>query len=204
MKFELAPLPYAYDALAPVIDEETMHLHHDKHHQAYVNNLNKAIEGVDLDFKCPICVLRQLDKLPADRQAAARNNAGGHANHTFFWKLMTPGGAKEPVGQLKAAIEKRFGSVEAMKEQFEAAGAARFGSGWVWLVVDAQGDLQIVSTPNQDHPCLQDQEPVLGNDVWEHAYYLTYQNRRPDYLENWWNVVNWDEAEKNYLAAIED
>ena len=200
MAFTVPPLPYANDALEPTIDAQTMEIHHDRHHQAYVTNLNAAVEGTefaDMDIKD---LLRNLDSVPEDKRTAVRNNGGGHANHSFFWVLMTPGGSSEPTGELAQAINDTFGSVDAMKEQLQAKAAGQFGSGWGWLVVD-NGKLAITSTPNQDSPLMNGQVPVIGVDVWEHAYYLKYQNKRPDYLKAFWNVVNWDEAEKNYQNA---
>ena len=200
MAFEVPPLPYAYDALEPHIDELTMRTHHDKHHQAYVDKANAALEGTDLADASVEDVVKGLGSLPADKQGPVRNNAGGHLNHTLFWESMGPDAGGAPGGALGAAIDGAFGSVDAFKEQFEAAGVARFGSGWAWLVLDA-GALKIVSTPNQDSPLESGQAPLLGNDVWEHAYYLNYQNRRPDYLKAWWNVVAWPVVEARYAAA---
>jgi Fe-Mn family superoxide dismutase len=200
MSYEVPPLPYAYDALAPTIDEATMKLHHDKHHQAYVDKANAALEGTELAGKPVEEVLANLSSLPADQQGPFRNNGGGHANHTLFWESMSPDGGGEPTGELGEAIASTFGSFEAFKEQFEANGVAQFGSGWTWLVLDG-GALKLVKTPNQDSPILEGQTPLLGNDVWEHAYYLTYQNRRPEYLKTWWNVVNWDKVAERYAAA---
>lgn len=201
MPFELPPLPYAFDALEPHIDAKTMEIHHDKHHKAYVDNANKALEGTDWADKPVEDVLRNLDKLPADKQGPVRNNAGGHANHTLFWEIMGPGGGGEPSGDLKAAIDSTFGSLDALKEKMNANGAGRFGSGWSWLVVDSSGNLEALSTPNQDSPVSDGKTPILGVDVWEHAYYLNYQNRRPDYLKAWWNTVNWDAVAEKYAAA---
>ncbi|HWV23329.1 MAG TPA: superoxide dismutase [Thermomicrobiales bacterium] len=200
MAFTVPPLPYAYDALEPTIDEETMHLHHDKHHQAYVDKLNAAVEGTEYADMDVNELMKNLNSLPDDKRTAVRNNGGGHANHSFFWVLMTPGGASEPTGDLAKAIDETFGSFDKMKEELEAKSAGQFGSGWGWLVVD-NGQLKIVSTPNQDSPLTDGQVPVVGVDVWEHAYYLTYKNARPAYLKAFWNVVNWDEAEKNYQSA---
>ncbi|MGB3305295.1 MAG: superoxide dismutase [Thermomicrobiales bacterium] len=200
MARELPPLPYAYDALEPTIDAETMRIHHDLHHGAYVTNLNKAVAGTDLENVSSEDLVKDLSQVPEDKRTAVRNNAGGDVNHTFFWKLLTPGGSSAPTGNLAAAIEKTFGGVDKLKEQVNAAGAARFGSGWAWLVVD-NGELKVVSTPNQDSPLSDGQTPVIGVDVWEHAYYLKYQNKRPAYLEAFWNVVNWDEAGKNFDNA---
>jgi Fe-Mn family superoxide dismutase len=191
MAFEVPPLPYAYDALEPHVDEQTMHLHHDKHHQAYVDKLNAAVEGTEWAEKTIEEIVANLGALPADIQGPVRNNGGGHLNHTLFWEAMGPGKGGEPTGDLATAIDAAFGSFDAFKEQFEAAGVARFGSGWAWLVKDGDA-LKIVSTANQDSPLTDGQTPLLGNDVWEHAYYLKYQNRRPEYLKAWWNVVDWD------------
>jgi len=200
MPFELPPLPYSFDALEPHIDARTMEIHHGKHHQAYVTNANAALEGTPLADAPVEEVLRKLDTLPADKQAPVRNNAGGHYNHTLFWEIMGPNGGGDPTGELLRAIERDFGSVDELRTQMNAAGVGRFGSGWSWLVVD--GDkLAVISTPNQDSPISAGKPPILGIDVWEHAYYLNYQNRRPDYLAAWWNVVNWDAVAANYAAA---
>jgi Fe-Mn family superoxide dismutase len=192
MAHELPPLPYDYDALEPHIDARTMEIHHTKHHQAYVTNLNAALEGTDWADKSIEEVLSNLDALPEDKRTAVRNNGGGHWNHTFFWQIMKPGGGGEPTGALAEAIDSTFGGVGALKEQVNDAGVKRFGSGWTWLVRGAGQSLTVVSTPNQDSPVMEGQTPILGIDVWEHAYYLKYQNRRPDYLEAWWNVVDWE------------
>lgn len=200
MAHELPPLPYAPDALEPTIDAQTMSIHHDKHHAAYVNNLNAALEKhPDLQSKSAEELIKDLGSLPADIQAAVRNNGGGHVNHSMFWPLMTPGGSKSPSGALASAIDEAFGSFDDFKKQFQEAGAKRFGSGWVWLVKDG-GKLQIVSTPNQDNPISDGLTPILGNDVWEHAYYLKHQNKRPDYLSGWWEVVNWDKVAEHFGA----
>ena len=199
MPFQLSPLPYAYDALEPHIDEQTMRVHHDKHHQAYVDNANKALEGTEWAERPVEDVLRNLDAVPEDRRAAVRNNAGGHANHELFWAIMSPGGGGEPTGELASAID-AFGGLDALKEQVNDAGMKRFGSGWTWLVRDGSG-LAVVSTPNQDSPLSEGRTPILGIDVWEHAYYLKYQNRRADYLAAWWNVVNWEEVARRYEQA---
>jgi superoxide dismutase, Fe-Mn family len=199
MPFELPPLPYDYDALAPTIDEQTMRIHHDKHHQAYVDNLNKALEGTEWADRPLEQVLALLDELPEDRRAAVRNNGGGHANHSLFWTIMKPGGGGAPSGELAAAIRDTFGDADQLKTQLNDAGVKRFGSGWTWLVWDGTG-LAVVSTPNQDTPLMTSDVPLLGIDVWEHAYYLNYQNRRPDYLSAWWDVVNWDEVARRYEA----
>lgn len=201
MAYELPELPYAYDALAPSIDEETMHLHHDKHHNTYVTNLNKAIEKhPELGEKSIEELIADLSAVPEEIRTAVRNNGGGHANHSFFWKILSPTGGGEPTGELKEAIESTFGSLDKFKEEFAAAATSRFGSGWAWLVVDG-GKLAITSTPNQDSPLSEGKTPVVGLDVWEHAYYLNYKNVRPDYIKAFWNVVNWEEAAKNYAAA---
>jgi Fe-Mn family superoxide dismutase len=202
MAHELPPLPYAYDALEPHIDQQTMTLHHDKHHQAYVNNLNAALEKYpDLQNKSPEELIRDLNSVPDDIRAAVRNNGGGHVNHTMFWQIMGPNGGGEPTGALADAITQAFGSFEDFKKQFNDAGVKRFGSGWAWLVRNSSGQLQIVSTANQDNPLSEGHFPILGNDVWEHAYYLKYQNRRPDYLAAWWNVVNWEEVSRRFEQA---
>jgi len=200
MAYEVPPLPYDYDALEPTIDEQTMHLHHDKHHQAYVDKANGALEGTEWDGKPIEEVLKNLDALPDDKRGAVRNNGGGHYNHSLFWEAMGPGKGGAPSGDLASAIDEAFGSFDAFKEKFEAAGAGQFGSGWAWLVLDG-GKLAVTSTPNQDNPVSQGQIPLLGNDVWEHAYYLTYQNRRPDYLKAWWDVVDWDKVAERHSAA---
>lgn len=197
MAHELPPLPYPKDALEPYIDAKTMEIHHDKHHQAYITNLNNALKGhPELESKTAEELLKNLSAVPEAIRAAVRNNAGGHVNHTMFWTIMTPGGSKTPTGPLADEITSTFGSFEDFKTKVDEAGVKRFGSGWTWLVRDGGGKLQIVSTPNQDSPLLEGHFPILGNDVWEHAYYLHYQNRRPDYLKAWWNVVNWDEVAK--------
>jgi Fe-Mn family superoxide dismutase len=201
MPYELPPLPYAYDALEPTIDEQTMRIHHDKHHQAYVDNLNKAVEGTDVDGSPIEELIQSLTRVPEDRRTAARNNGGGHANHSLFWEIMKPGGGGEPAGALADAISQAFGDPDALKAQVNDAGVKRFGSGWTWLVVK-DGNLAVVSTPNQDNPLMDGGgTPILGIDVWEHAYYLKYQNRRPDYLAAWWDVVNWDEVGRRFDAA---
>ena len=198
MAYTLPPLPYDCNALEPSIDEQTMRLHHDKHHQAYVNNLNAAIEGQSVGDQPIEQLIANLDALPEAIRTAVRNNGGGHANHTFFWEIMRPGGAREPQGALAQAIDRTFGGLAQFKEQFAKACAGRFGSGWGWLTLDRAGTLAIESTPNQDSPLMAGKTPVLGCDVWEHAYYLKYQNRRPDYVSAWWNVVNWTEVGKRY------
>jgi Fe-Mn family superoxide dismutase len=200
MAFEVPPLPYGYDALEPHIDEQTMRVHHDKHHQAYVDNANAALEGTEWADRPAEAILGNLELMPADKAAAIRNNAGGHVNHTMFWEIMAPDGGGEPSGSLAAAIQSTFGSLDELKRQVNDAGVKRFGSGWTWLVHDGTG-LAVVSTPNQDSPISDDRTPLLGIDVWEHAYYLKYQNRRPDYLQAWWNVVNWDAVQQRYDAV---
>ena len=203
MAYELPPLPYPKDALEPNIDAQTMEIHHGKHHNAYVTNVNKAIAGKpELEKKSVEDLISSLNAVPEDIRTAVRNNGGGHANHSMFWKLMSPKGGGAPSGRLADDIKASFGSLDAFKEKFEAAGVGRFGSGWAWLIVNKSGKLEIVSTANQDNPLMDGNRPVLGCDVWEHAYYLKYQNRRPDYLKAWWNVVNWAEADKNYAAAL--
>ena len=201
MAHELPPLPYPKDALEPHIDAQTMEIHHGKHHNAYVTNLNKALAGKgDLEKKPIEQLIGNMNAVPEDIRAAVRNNGGGHANHSMFWKIMGPGAGGKPSGKLAEDINAAFGSFDAFKEKFEAGGAGRFGSGWVWLVVK-NGKLEIMSTANQDNPLMEGIKPVMGCDVWEHAYYLKYQNRRPDYLKAWWSVVNWNEVNKNYEAA---
>lgn len=199
MAFELPKLPYAYDALEPHIDKETMEIHHSKHHNTYVTKLNDAVKGTDLESKSIEEIVKNLDAVPENIKTAVRNNGGGHLNHTFFWELLSPE-KKELSGELKEAIESTFGSVDKFKEEFEAAGAGRFGSGWAWLVVN-NGALEITSTPNQDNPVSEGKTPVFGVDVWEHAYYLKYQNKRPEYLGAIWNVVDWDKVSELYQAA---
>src|SRR3954452_24614683 len=200
MAYEVPALPYPYDALEPHIDEQTMTIHHDKHHQAYVDKVNAALEGTEFADKPIEEVIANLDAVPEDKRGPVRNNGGGHLNHTMFWETMNPDGGGEPEGDLAAAIDEAFGSFDEFKEKFEAAGVGQFGSGWAWLVVDG-GKLAITSTPNQDNPITNGQTPLLGNDVWEHAYYLKYQNRRPAYLEAWWDVVNWDKVAERFAAA---
>ena len=199
MPFTLPDLPYDHAALEPTIDARTMEIHHGKHHQAYVDNANKALEGTDLADKPVEEVLANLDSLPEDKRAPVRNNAGGHANHSLFWEIMSPNGGGEPAGALADAIE-AFGGLDALKEQVNDAGVKRFGSGWTWVVADG-GALAVMSTPNQDSPLSEGKTPILGIDVWEHAYYLNYQNRRPDYLAAWWKVVNWGEVAKRFEQA---
>jgi superoxide dismutase, Fe-Mn family len=199
---ELPPLPYDYAALAPTIDAETMQLHHDKHHAAYISKMNEVLQKYpELQNQTVDTLIRDLSKVPEDVRKTVQNNGGGHLNHTMFWQIMKPQGGGTPTGTLAAAIDKKFGSFDQFKEQFNQAGLNQFGSGWVWLVLDAQGQLQIISTANQDSPLMQGLYPVMGNDVWEHAYYLSYRNRRADYLTSWWNVVNWPEIEKRYVQA---
>lgn len=202
MTHQLPALPYAYNALEPHIDARTMEIHHGKHHQAYVNNLNAALEKYsNLQAKSIEDLLRGIESVPEDIRMAVRNNGGGHANHTLFWSSMSGSGGGEPTGELAEAIKSAFGSFASFKEKFSNAAKTRFGSGWAWLVVKSNGSLDVYSTPNQDSPYMNGDTPVLGLDVWEHAYYLNYQNRRPDYVEAWWNVVNWAEVAKNYKAA---
>jgi len=200
MAYEVPPLPYDYNALEPTIDEQTMQLHHDKHHQAYVDKANGALEGTDLDGKPIEEILKDLSAVPEDKRGVVRNNGGGHYNHSLFWESMGPGKGGAPSGDLGAAIDEAFGSFDAFKEQFEAAGVGQFGSGWAWLVLDG-GSLKVRSSANQDNPVSDGQVPLLGNDVWEHAYYLKYQNKRPDYLKAWWDVVDWDKVGERYAAA---
>jgi len=201
MPFELPDLPYAYDALEPHIDAETMRIHHDAHHKAYVDNANAALAGTEWADRPVEAVLTVgIDVLPEDKQAVVRNNAGGHANHSLFWQIMSPDGGGAPSGELASAIDDVFGSLDELKKALNDGGVKRFGSGWTWLVWDGTG-LSVYSTPNQDSPLLKSDVPLLGIDVWEHAYYLKYQNKRPAYLEAWWNVVNWDEVAKRYAEA---
>ncbi len=199
MPFQLPDLPYAFDALEPHIDARTMEIHHGKHHQAYVDNANKALDGTEWADRSVEDVLASLDIIPEDIRAAVRNNAGGHANHSLFWEIMSPDGGGEPEGDLAAAIDDVFGGVQQLKDAINDGGVKRFGSGWSWLVWDGTG-LAVYSTANQDSPILQSDVPLLGIDVWEHAYYLNYQNRRPDYLTAWWNVVNWPEVARRFDA----
>jgi superoxide dismutase, Fe-Mn family len=201
MPYELPPLPYAFDALEPTIDAKTMEIHHDKHHGAYVTNLNAALEGTQWADQPLENVIENLEALPEDKRAAVRNNGGGHWNHSFFWQIMKPGGGGDPSGPLADAINDTFGDPDQLKAQVNDAGVKRFGSGWTWFVWDGTG-LAVRSTPNQDNPLMDsDDVPLLGIDVWEHAYYLKYQNRRPDYLAAWWDVVNWDEVARRFDAA---
>jgi Fe-Mn family superoxide dismutase len=200
MPFELPPLPYAFNALEPHIDAKTMEIHHDKHHQAYVDNANKALDGTEWADRPVEAVIANLEIIPEDIRAAVRNNAGGHANHSLFWTIMGPDGGGAPEGDLATAIDDTFGSVDDLKAAVNDAGVKRFGSGWSWLVWDGTG-LAVLSTPNQDSPIMEGKTALLGVDVWEHAYYLNYQNRRPDYLAAWWNVVNWPEVARRYEEA---
>lgn len=201
MTYTLPDLPYAFDALEPYIDEETMHLHHDKHHNTYVTNLNAAIEKYpELGEKSVEELISDMDAIPTDIKTAVQNNGGGHANHSFFWKIMAPNAGGEPTGEIKEAIDEAFGDFATFKEEFKKAAAGRFGSGWAWLVLE-DGKLAITSTANQDSPLMTGQTPILGLDVWEHAYYLKYKNVRPDYIAAFWNVVNWDEVNKQFVAA---
>ncbi|GAB4579595.1 MAG: superoxide dismutase [Anaerolineales bacterium] len=201
MAFTLPSLPYATNALEPHVDTRTMEIHHGKHHNAYVTNLNAAIAGTDLESMSIEDILRNMDKVPADKKAAVQNNGGGHHNHTLFWNIMGPNGGGEPTGALADAINAKFGSFAAFKETFTKNGVTRFGSGWSWLVIKKDGSLDAYSTPNQDSPLMNGDTPILGLDVWEHAYYLNYQNRRPDYIAAWWNVVNWNAVADLYAAA---
>ena len=200
MPFELPELPYPYDALEPTIDEQTMRIHHGKHHQAYVDNLNKALDGTEWDGRPIEQVLANLSSLPDDKQGPVRNNGGGHANHSLFWQIMKPGGGGDPSGAFGQAVADTFGDADQLKAAINDGGVKRFGSGWTWLVWDGTG-LAVYSTANQDSPLMQSDVPLLGIDVWEHAYYLHYQNRRPDYLAAWWDVVNWGEVGSRYEAA---
>ncbi len=199
MAFEVPPLPYDYNALEPYIDTQTMQLHHDKHHAAYVNNLNAALQNQSQLASWTVDdLVRRINEVPESIRTAVRNNAGGHVNHSMFWQIMKPNGGGAPTGELASAIQQAFGSFDQFKAAFNDAGVKRFGSGWAWLVLDQSGKLQVISTANQDSPLMDGMFPVMGNDVWEHAYYLKYQNRRPEYLAAWWNVVNWDEIARRY------
>ncbi|MEH7885492.1 MAG: superoxide dismutase [Mesobacillus sp.] len=201
MAFELPQLPYAYDALEPHIDKETMNIHHTKHHNTYVTNLNNALEGnEELLSKTVEEVISNLDAVPEAARTAVRNNGGGHANHSLFWQVISPNGGGEPTGELAEAINAKFGGFEGFKEEFSKAATTRFGSGWAWLAVN-NGELEVTSTPNQDSPLMEGKTPILGLDVWEHAYYLNYQNRRPEYIGAFWNVVNWEEVNNRYNAS---
>ena len=206
MAHELPALPYAYDALEPQIDARTIEIHHSKHHNAYITNLNAAIAGSELESKSICELISDLSAVPAEKRGAVRNNGGGHANHSFFWTILSPNGGGAPTGELAAAIDAELGGFDAFKEAFAKAGATRFGSGWAWLVVKADGSLAVTSTPNQDSPCMNgvaevEGKPVIGLYVWEHAYYLKYQNLRPKYIEAFWNVVYWNAAGENYKNA---
>jgi Fe-Mn family superoxide dismutase len=201
MAFELPPLPYPEDALEPHIDARTMNIHHDRHHGGYTNNLNNAIKGTNLEGKSIEDILGDLDSVPADIRTTVRNNGGGYANHALFWETMGPDGGGSPVGSLADAIDETFGSFDAFQEKFSTAAKNRFGSGWAWLYVDSSGNLAVSSTPNQDTPLMDGNTPILGLDVWEHAYYLNYQNRRPDYVNAFWNVINWDAVASRYEEA---
>lgn len=202
MAFELAPLPYPSNALEPHIDQQTMEIHHDKHHNAYVTNLNNAVKGTDLEGKSIEELVAEISKYPV----AVRNNGGGHWNHTFFWGILSPDGGGAPTGKLAEAIDQKFGSFDAFKEEFAKAATTRFGSGWAWLIVTSDGELAVTSTPNQDNPLMDIAEkkgtPILGLDVWEHAYYLKYQNKRPDYIAAWWNLVDWAGADSRYSQTV--
>lgn len=201
MAFELPKLPYEYDALEPHIDKETMNIHHTKHHNTYITNVNNALEGhADLSSHSVEELIANLDSVPEEIRTVVRNNGGGHANHSLFWEILSPNGGGQPTGELADAISSKFGSFDAFKEEFAKAATTRFGSGWAWLSV-ANGELEVSSTPNQDSPIMEGKTPLLGLDVWEHAYYLNYQNRRPDYISSFWNVVNWDEVSKRFASA---
>ena len=201
MPFELPELPYAYDALEPHIDAKTMEIHHSKHHAGYVSKGNAAVEGTEWDGKSPKEILANIEKVPEDIRTAVRNHVGGHANHSLYWDIMSPSGGGTPSGDLASAIDEVFGSFDQFKEKFTAAATGRFGSGWAWLGLDERGGLHVHSTPNQDSPLMLGHTPVLGIDVWEHAYYLNYQNRRPDYIAAFWNVIDWDKVAKRYADA---
>lgn len=201
MKHQLPELNYSYEALEPNIDKTTMMIHHSKHHAAYVNNLNNALENYkDIQEEDIEDLLKNLDKLPQDIYWAVRNNGGGHYNHSIFWSIIGPEGSRMPKGELSSRIDSKFGSFDSFKEAFSKAAATRFGSGWAWLVLNEDGELEVMSTPNQDNPISEGKKPLLGLDVWEHAYYLKYQNRRPDYIEAWWNIINWDAVEERYQS----
>lgn len=201
MAYKLPELPYAYDALEPHIDKETMNIHHTKHHNTYVTNLNNALEGnAELLSKTVEEIVSNLDAVPEAARTAVRNNGGGHANHSLFWEVISPNGGGQPSGDLASAIDSKFGSYENFKEEFAKAATTRFGSGWAWLVVN-NGEIEVTSTPNQDSPLMEGKTPILGLDVWEHAYYLNYQNRRPEYINAFFNVINWDEVSKRYASA---
>ena len=200
MAFQLPELPYPSNALEPHIDQQTMEIHHDKHHNTYVTNLNNAVAGTEFENMDVDELMRHINDVPEDKRTAVRNNGGGHANHSMFWQIMGPNGGGEPTGEVAEAITQSFGSFDELKNQINAAGAGRFGSGWAWLTWD-NGQLKVESTPNQDSPLMEGRFPILGVDVWEHAYYLNYQNRRPDYLSAWWNTVNWDAVNQRYQQA---
>lgn len=201
-KYELPALPYSTDALEPHIDARTMEIHHGRHHKTYVDKLNAALEGhAELASQSIEALIANIEKVPENIRGAVRNNGGGHVNHSLFWQIMSPDGGGEPTGELAGAINDTFGSFEKFQEEFANAAINRFGSGWAWLVVKKDGNLAVINTLNQDSPLMDGHTPVLGLDVWEHAYYLKYQNKRPDYIQAWWNVVNWDEVNKRYLAA---
>jgi Fe-Mn family superoxide dismutase len=203
MIYTLPPLPYAYDALEPHIDARTMEIHHNKHHQAYIDNLNAALAKHPEIAETPLYeLLSNIDKVPQDIRTAVQNNGGGHYNHTFFWPIMSPNGGGQPKGQLADEIKKTFGSFEAFQEKFNAAAKSVFGSGWAWLGINKNGQLEIISMPNQNAPLMLGMKPILGLDVWEHAYYLKYQNKRPDYITAWWNVVNWDQVAEHYELIV--
>lgn len=202
MAFELPPLPYDYNALEPSIDAQTMQIHHDLHHNAYVTNLNNAIKDSAVASWSIEQLVSRISEVPESIRTAVRNNGGGHFNHSMFWQIMGPGGGGAPSGELASAIDQAFGSFDALKEVFKDAGVKRFGSGWAWLILDKGGKLQVTSTPNQDNPLMEGLYPVMGNDVWEHAYYLKYQNKRPAYLDAWWNVVNWDAVASRYRKGL--
>lgn len=203
--FTLPPLPYGYDALEPYIDRETMQFHHDRHHAGYVRNLNAAVDKYpELRSLSAVQLIQQLDDLPEDIRSSVRNNGGGHLNHSMFWRIMTPNGGGAPTGEIASAIDQAFGSFDAFKQVFNETGKQRFGSGWAWLVLDSDKQLQVMHTGNQDSPLMQGMFPIMGNDVWEHAYYLNYRNRRTEYLDAWWNVVNWDEVNRRYRERVAD
>ena len=201
MAYELPKLPYAYDALEPHIDARTMEIHHTKHHQAYITKVNEAIAGTPHEKKSVEDLISDLSALPEDKRTVVRNNGGGHANHSLFWTIMKPGGGGKPTGDVAKAIDAELGGFDPFKEKFAAAATTRFGSGWAWLSLDKSGKLIVESTPNQDNPLMEGRKPILGLDVWEHAYYLKYQNRRPDYIAAFWNVVNWDEVNRRWQGA---
>lgn len=202
MAHQVPPLPYPFDALEPHIDARTMEIHHDRHHAGYVKKLNAALEGhADLQERSVEDVLRDIDSVPEEIRTKVRQNGGGHANHSLFWTIMSPEGGGEPTGSLASAIDDAFGDFDSFKDELKSAGSGRFGSGWAWLVVGTNGDLEVVDTPNQDSPLMDGKTPILGVDVWEHAYYLKYQNKRGDYLDAWWNVVNWPEVQRRYDEA---